>query len=90
MTTSNLFLMIAILAAVVLTLLMCVQESRKRKIHFAVALLLCILLTPLLGYFIISNQPLRNQQPCNWCGNTQKETIYCGICGKNEAGEIRP
>lgn len=73
----------------VLTVLMCYQESNKRKISFPAALLICIITTPLLGYFIISSKPLKSAKGCTWCGNKRKETEYCGICNKNESGELR-
>ena len=73
--------------ALALTILMCLQESKKRKINLLVALLLCIILTPLIGYLIISGRPLRNPKGCKWCGNEKNEAEYCGICGKNENGE---
>jgi 4-amino-4-deoxy-L-arabinose transferase-like glycosyltransferase len=72
--------------AIILTLLMCWQESKRRKIHVAMAILICILATPLFGYFIISSFALRNPVGCNWCGNTKNEAVYCGLCGKNKEG----
>jgi hypothetical protein len=32
----------------------------------------------------------KNPKGCNWCGNEYNEAIYCGLCGKNVEGEIRP
>ncbi len=83
--------MIYVIVAVflALTVLMCWQESKRRKIQFPVALLLCFVTTPLFGYFIISTRPLRNPRGCQWCGNDKNEAEYCGICGKNENGDIR-
>jgi 4-amino-4-deoxy-L-arabinose transferase-like glycosyltransferase len=75
--------------AIVLTLLMCWQESKSRKIHVVVAVILCLLITPFFAYFLISSQPLRNPRGCNWCGNKKNEAEYCGLCGKNENGELR-
>lgn len=72
-----------------ITILMCLQESKKRKINFFVALFLCLITTPLFGYFIVSGRPLRNPKGCKWCGNEKNETEYCGVCGKNENGEQR-
>lgn len=69
-----------------LVILMCLQESKKRKINLFVALLLCVLTTPLIGYFIVSSRPLRQARGCAWCGNEKNEAEYCGICGKNEIG----
>jgi hypothetical protein len=62
------------------------QESKKRKIHFLLALLLCVVLTPIFGYLVISNRPLRISKACTWCGNQQKESQYCGVCKKDEQG----
>lgn len=75
--------------AIVFTLLcvlMCYQESKKRKIKFGWALLLLVFLTPIIGYFVIISRPLRKAKGCNWCGNPLNEAEYCGICGKNELG----
>lgn len=86
----NYFIIIFITILSLLVVLMCYQESKKRKINFFVALLICILVTPLFGYFIITNFKLRNPLGCNWCGNKYNEVEYCGVCNKNIAGEIRP
>jgi hypothetical protein len=72
-----------------LSILFCWQESRNRKINFFVALLICIAITPFLGYFIIRSIGFRNPKGCKWCGNKYNEAEYCGICGKNETGEKR-
>lgn len=69
---------------------MCWQESKRRKINFFIALALCLITTPFFGYFIIANRPLRNPKGCKWCGNNYNEAIYCGMCDKNEKGELRP
>jgi uncharacterized membrane protein SpoIIM required for sporulation len=68
---------------------MCWQESQKRKIHFIFALLLCCIITPFFAYFIISARGLRNAQGCIHCGNKKNEAEYCGLCGKNENGDLR-
>lgn len=72
-----------------LTILMCWQESRKRNISFITALVLCLLLTPVIGYIIISMRPRRNAIGCKWCGNTENEAVFCGICGKDWDGNLR-
>lgn len=66
--------------------MMCRQESKKRKIHFIIALVLCFLLTPLIGYFIIISRPLRNSLGCKNCGNKYNEAEFCGLCKKNSEG----
>lgn len=78
------------LVFIVLTILMCWQESQRRKISFPIALILCLVATPIFGLFIIQSRPLRNARGCSFCGNEQNEAEYCGICGKNELGELRP
>lgn len=78
-----------IIILLVLTVLMCLQESKKRKIELLPAILICVLLSPFIGYFIISNRPLRNPKGCLHCGNEYNEVEFCGICGKNVAGELR-
>jgi hypothetical protein len=68
---------------------MCLEESQKRKISFWVALLMCLLTGPIFGYFIILSIKLRNPLCCKWCGNTQNEVEYCGICHNNAAAEMK-
>lgn len=80
------FILIFIIVMLVLTVLMCRQESKRRKISFTTALLICLIISPLFGYLFISSRPLRNPRGCVWCGNEENEADYCGICGKNEAG----
>ena len=79
---------ILLIGVAVLTVLMSLQESRKRKISVWIALLICIITSPFLGYFIISTFGLRNPIGCKWCGNTLNEAEYCGVCHKNETGQM--
>ncbi|MDR6564242.1 biotin transporter BioY [Arcicella sp. BE140] len=81
-------LLIFPIAYLIITILMCKQESENRKINFFVALLICLVMTPIMGYFIISNFALRNPRGCKWCNNSQNEAEYCGVCKKNSAGLI--
>lgn len=60
------------------------------KMGFFWSLLVCLVTSPLFGYFIIGASGLKEAKGCHWCGNTYNEAEYCGLCGKNEAGEIRP
>ena len=80
---------IFIVVFVSLTILMCWQESRKRKINFLVAILICLIATPLVGYFVLNGRPLRNPRGCDWCDNDKNEAEYCSICGKNIDGKLR-
>jgi hypothetical protein len=59
---------------------------KLRKINFFVALLLCIVITPLFAYLVISSIALRFPVGCVWCGNTENEAEFCGSCGKRADG----
>ena len=48
-----------------------------------------IIITPLFGYFIISCFAPRNIYGCKCCGNKYNEAEYCGLCNKNEEGNLR-
>lgn len=65
-------------------------EGRKRSIGGPLAFLIFAVLTPLFGFLVVSMFPLKNRRGCNWCGNKYNEAEFCGICGKNAAGEISP
>jgi glucan phosphoethanolaminetransferase (alkaline phosphatase superfamily) len=86
----DLILICASLFIIVITILMCKQESKRRKVNFFVAILICILITPLFGFFVISSFKLRTPIGCKWCGNEYNEAEFCGICKKNELGNLRP
>ena len=62
------------------------HEGRRRTIGFIPALLFAFLI-PLFGIFIIESFRLKTAG-CKWCGNKYNEAKYCGVCGKNEAGEL--
>ncbi len=85
----ELVLISASLFIIIVTILMCKQESEKRKLNFFFAILICVITTPLFGYFIITSFKLRNPKGCNWCGNKYNEADYCGICKKNLSGDLR-
>lgn len=72
-----------------LTVMMCYQESRRRKVSFIAALAICIVLSPIIGYFILYTFPVRNPRGCPWCGNAANEAEFCGLCGKNAEGLTR-
>jgi hypothetical protein len=63
------------------------HEGRRRTIGFIPALLIAFLI-PLFGIFIIESFRLKTAG-CKWCGNKYNEAEYCGVCGKNEAGELK-
>ena len=64
--------------------------GRYKKCGLIGAIVIMIFCTPFFGYFIIEALPLKNPPGCKWCDNKSNEAIYCGRCGKNEAGEVRP
>ena len=64
-------------------------EGSKRKPGFMGCLLIMLVFTPFFGYFIIESFSQKNARGCKWCGNKYNEVEFCGICGKNETGEIR-
>ena len=74
----------------VLVLGMAWQDGSKRTCGFFGALAICLVLTPLFGYFVVHLFPLRDPPGCKWCGNERNESEYCGVCGKNQAGELKP
>ncbi|MFT5512796.1 MAG: multisubunit Na+/H+ antiporter MnhG subunit [Bacteroidia bacterium] len=74
---------------VFLSIMTCIQESKKRQISLGVALLFSLVFTPIIAYVLIRNKPLRDPRGCNCCSNTQNEAEYCGLCHKNEAGVTR-
>jgi hypothetical protein len=61
----------------------CYEQSNKREINFVVALLLCVLLTPIIAYYIFHLLPLRHPLFCSNCGNTKSEKRICGVCGND-------
>lgn len=63
--------------------------GRPRRIGFFWSLIVCLVTSPLFGFFIVSASGIKNAKGCQWCGNTYNEAEYCGLCGKNEAGELR-
>jgi UPF0716 family protein affecting phage T7 exclusion len=60
-----------------------------RRIGFWKTFLWCLLLTPFIGLFIAMNSGRLNARGCKHCGNEYNEAEYCGICGKNEEGNLR-
>ncbi len=80
---------LALFILLVFTVLMCYQESKRRKINFFGAFAICVVTTPLIGYFIVGAFPLRKPRGCAFCGNEKNEAEYCGLCGKDAQGRSR-
>jgi Na+-driven multidrug efflux pump len=64
--------------------------GRNKKIGFTNSLIICLLTSPFIGFLITEGGAAKNPRGCNWCGNKENEAEYCGLCNKNENGEIRP
>jgi hypothetical protein len=62
--------------------------GRTRKLGFGKSLLICLICSPFLGFLIILGWGMANPKGCKWCGNKDNEAEFCGLCGKNEHGEI--
>ena len=64
--------------------------GRYKTIGFWPTLILSAILSPVIGFIIAESSRLKNAQGCKWCGNKYNEAEYCGLCGKNDKGDIRP
>ncbi len=82
------FFYILIPVYIILSVLYSWHEGRKKATGF-IGTLLLILLIPFIGYWIVELLSNKKAKGCNWCGNKYNEAEYCGLCGKNEIGEIR-
>jgi hypothetical protein len=60
-----------------------------KKVGFWGTFLWSLLLSPLVGLFIAMSSGSKYAKGCKHCGNTANEAEFCGICGKNEAGQTR-
>lgn len=81
---------IGLIIYITLSFLIAHLIGRHKKIGFANSLILCILITPFFGFLITEGGAAKNPKGCNWCDNKENEAEYCGLCNKNEKGEIRP
>ena len=61
-----------------------------KTIGFWTTFILSLVLSPIVGYWFAESSRLKNAVGCKWCGNKYNEAEYCGLCGKNATGEIRP
>jgi RsiW-degrading membrane proteinase PrsW (M82 family) len=86
----NLFSVILGSCLIILSVLMCYQESKRKPISFLVAILLCFIITPIGVYLLYRFLPNKNPIGCMHCGNSKNEAEYCGICGKNILGDFHP
>lgn len=72
-----------------LLVMYCLERGRQKKIGIPGVVAIMIFATPFFGYFIVEALP-NHKKPCKWCGNKFNEAEYCGLCGKNDIGEIKP
>jgi hypothetical protein len=86
----NLFWTICGIFWVTVSILYAWFEGSKRKPGFIGCLIIMLLFTPFFGYFIIESFSKKNAKGCKWCGNKYNEAVYCGMCGKNDDGDLRP
>ena len=82
------FFYILIPVYIILSVLYSWHEGRKKATGF-IGTLLLILLIPFIGFWIVELLSNKKAKGCNWCGNKYNEAEYCGLCCKNEIGEIR-
>jgi hypothetical protein len=81
---------IGIVIYLVLCYLIADKIGRHKTIGFTRTLLCCLFLSPFFGYLIAEGAGRKNPKGCKWCGNKENEAEYCGLCGKNDVGEIGP
>ncbi len=79
-----------VLVFILLSVLMCWQESKTKIMPMWLGLLLCMLVTPFVCYLIYRFLPNKVKLSCIHCGNEYNEAEYCGLCGKNIEGEFHP
>ena len=89
----SLFVGIWLLGLLVITVLFCYKASQVYRISFVKALLLCLCLTPFLGYYLVTNHGRRYPELCRNCGNPFMESelegrwrMRCGVCGYEQPG----
>ena len=64
--------------------------GRHKTLGFWKTFIFCLALSPFFGYLIADGGGQANAKGCKWCDNKYNEAEYCGLCGKNDSGEIRP
>lgn len=72
-----------------LSYLIAAKIGRYKTIGFWMTFLLCIIVSPFIGYLVAEGGGMKNPRGCKWCGNKYNEVEFCGLCGKNEQGEMK-
>ncbi|MBL7931680.1 MAG: hypothetical protein JNL60_07255 [Bacteroidia bacterium] len=82
--------LIGLIIYLVICYLVADKIGRHKKIGFTKTLIACILVSPFVGYLIAEGSATAEPRGCKWCGNSENEAYFCGVCGKNEEGDIGP
>jgi hypothetical protein len=85
----NILVIILTIFWISISILYAYFEGSKRKPGFIGCLIIMLIFTPFFGYFIIESFSQKNAKGCTYCGNKYNEAEYCGLCKKNEAGELK-
>ncbi len=83
-------LYISITLYIGLCYLIALKIGKQKTIGFWKTLILCLIISPFFGLLIAEGGAKANARGCNHCGNKYNEAAFCGLCGKNETGELRP
>jgi hypothetical protein len=70
--------------------LIAAKIGKQKALGFWKTFLLCLVISPFFGYLIAENGRSIYARGCRWCKNDYNEAAYCGLCGKNDEGEVRP
>lgn len=81
---------IAIAFRVLMSYVVADNIGRQKKMGFIATLLLCLLLKSIVGFLLCDNSGAKEPKGCKWCGNTENEAEYCGLCYKDEDGNLSP
>lgn len=64
--------------------------GRHKKIGFWPTIFISLIFSPFIGFIVAEASGLKKPKGCKWCGNKDNEAVYCGICNKNDEGNMRP
>jgi hypothetical protein len=81
---------LGILVYIIICYLIADKIGRYKKIGFTTTLVVSLLLSPFVGLLLAEGGAQSNPKGCNWCGNQENEAKFCGLCGKDEEGSLRP
>lgn len=90
MSSSQIIVILSIVVYLLPNIFIAWYIGRHRRMGFFWSLIVCMVTSPLFGFFIVTAAAPLHAKGCNWCGNSYNEAEFCGLCGKNDAGELRP